>query len=192
VAARRPAARDELMFTIRKAKKEDVAEIERVMRESLTGIGSRSYDARQIASSLENVAHLDPELVSDHTYFVAEADGRIVGCGGWSRRSKLYAGSAAAPGESRLLDPKTEPARVRAMFVVPEWERRGIGRRILKLCEEEARSAGFVTVELMAMLSGEAMYAACGYTAVERLQPPLADGTPLPMTRMVKQLIADR
>jgi N-acetylglutamate synthase-like GNAT family acetyltransferase len=176
------------MFTIRKAKTEDIPEIERVMRESLTGIGSRTYDARQIASSLENIAHLDRDLINDRTYFVAEADGEIVGCGGWSRRSKLYAGSAPSGDESRLLDPATEPARVRAMFVVPEWERRGIGRRILMLCEDEARREGFRTVELMAMLSGRAMYDACGYTAVEDLAPPLADGTPLPLTRMVKRL----
>jgi len=175
-------------WTIRKACAGDVDAIERVMRDSLTGIGSRAYDARQIASSLEHVAHLDRELVEDGTYFVAEADGAIVGCGGWSRRAKLYAGSAAAGDESRLLDPATEPARVRAMFVTVRWERRGIGRRILEMCEAEARGEGFTTVELMAMLSGEAMYAACGYEPVERLEPALADGTPLPLTRMTKRL----
>jgi GNAT superfamily N-acetyltransferase len=176
------------MYTIRKARVEDIPSIERVMRASLTGIGSRTYDARQIASSLEHIAHLDRELVSDHTYFVAEAEGEIVGCGGWSRRAKLYAGSAPAGDESRLLDPSTEAARVRAMFVVPEWERRGIGRHILRLCEDEARREGFRSVELMAMLSGRAMYDACGYTPVEDVEPPLADGTPLPLTRMVKNL----
>jgi GNAT superfamily N-acetyltransferase len=157
------------------------------MRASIAGIASRTYDARQVASSLENIAHLDRDLVNDRTYFVAEADGEIVGCGGWSRRAKLYAGSAAVGDESRLLDPATEPARVRAMFVTPEWERRGIGRRILDLCESEARAEGFRKVELMAMLSGRAMYDACGYQPVEDVAPPLADGTPLPLTRMVKR-----
>jgi GNAT superfamily N-acetyltransferase len=100
----------------------------------------------------------------------------------------LYAGSAASHGEERLLDPATEPARIRAMFVEPQWERRGIGRAILVRCEEEARAAGFRRVELMAMISGEAMYAACGYAVVDRVVRPLADGTPLPLTPMVKTL----
>ena len=175
-------------FALRKATLDDVGEIERVMRDSLATLGRQTYDAAQVASSIEHVAHLDRELVTDNTYFVATADGRIVGCGGWSRRGKLYAGSAAAGDESRLLDPKSEPARVRAMFVVPAWARRGIGRAILERCEAEARREGFAKIELMAMLSGEAMYAACGYDVVERVTPPLADGTPLPLTRMEKLL----
>lgn len=177
-----------MTFVLRKAALDDVDAIEQVMRASLTGIGSRSYDAQQIASSLEHIAHLDRELVTDGTYFVAIAGGEVVGCGGWSRRAKLYAGSAAAGDESRLLDPQHEAARVRAMFVVPAWERRGIGRAILRRCEEEARAEGFRRIELMAMLSGEAMYTASGYDVVERVVPPLADGTPLPLTRMEKTL----
>lgn len=177
-----------MTYAIRKATCADIPSIEHVMRESLRSIGIRSYNARQIASALEHIAHLDRDLVNDGTYFVAEADGTIVGCGGWSRRAKLYAGSAGSADDSRLLDPATEPARVRAMFVAPQWERRGIGRRILAMCEEEARAEGFRTVELMAMLSGRAMYDACGYAAVEDVEPPLADGTKLPLTRMIKPL----
>jgi len=173
---------------LRKAETADIPEIERVMRESLVGLGRRTYDARQIASSLEHIAHIDRNLITDGTYFVALDDEVIVGCGGWSRRGKLYAGSAAQGGEDRLLDPATEPARVRAMFVVPSHARRGIGREILRQCEEEARAAGFRSVELMAMLSGREMYSACGYEAVEDVEPPLADGTPLPLTRMKKAL----
>lgn len=167
---------------------DDVAAIERVMRESLIGLGRRTYDDRQIASSLEHVAHIDRHLIADGTYFVAMDGDEVVGCGGWSRRGKLYAGSAAQGGEDRLLDPATEPARVRAMFVVPSHARQGIGRAILQRCEDEARAAGFEAVELMAMLSGKEMYAACGYEPVEDVEPPLADGTPLPLTRMRKNL----
>ena len=36
------------------------------------------------------------------------------------------------------------------------------------------------------MLSGEAMYAACGYHAVENVPAKLEDGTPFPLTRMEK------
>ena len=158
------------------------------MRESLIGLGPRTYNEQQIASALEHVAHIDRHLIADGTYFVAIDDGAVVGCGGWSRRGKLYAGSAAQGDEDRFLDPATEAARVRAMFVLPSHARQGIGRAILERCEQEARAAGFKSVELMAMLSGREMYAACGYEAVEDVEPPLADGTTLPLTRMHKTL----
>lgn len=158
------------------------------MRESIEGIGRRTYAPHQVESSLRFVAHLDRELVSDGTYFVAEQGGTIVGCGGWSRRARLYAGSGASDGDSRLLDPAHEAARIRAMFVAPAHERRGIGRRLLQACEEEARAFGFGRLELMAMLSGHAMYLASGFRDVEQVDARLEDGTSFPLVRMEKLL----
>src|SRR5205823_12078809 len=111
-----------------------------------------------------------------------------VGCGCWRRRGKLYAGSGTDHGDSRLLDPESEPARVRAMFVLPTFERRGIGRMVLEACEEDARAAGFRRIELMAMLSGHAMYRATGYRDVESVDAKLEDGTPFPLIKMEKAL----
>ena len=173
---------------LRHARPDDIAEIERVMRESISGISSRTYDPRQVESSLRFIAHLDRDLVNDNTYFVVEVDGEIAGCGGWSRRGKLYAGSGSSGDDARLLDPATEPARIRAMFVAPRFERRGIGRMILQACEDEARAAGFRRLELMAMLSGHALYLATGYRDVENVDAKLEDGTPYPLTRMEKKL----
>lgn len=174
------------MFAIRRAEPRDIAEIERVMRDSISGISSRTYGAQQVESSLQFIAHLDRELVDDGTYFVVENDGEIVGCGGWSRRARLYAGSGSSSDDARTLDPKTEAARIRAMFVDPRFERRGIGRMILTRCEDDVRAAGFHRIELMAMLSGEAMYLACGYRPVENVPAKLEDGTPFPLTKMDK------
>ena len=176
------------MVTIRKATADDIDEIERVIRESIVGISIHSYDAHQVSSAVRFVAHLDRELVDDGTYYVAEEESEIVGCGGWSRRSRLYRGSGADPGDTHVLDPQTDAARIRTMFVVPRRARQGIGRRILIECEQAAARAGFRALELMAMLSGEAMYLACGYRAVERVPAQLEDGTPFPLTRMQKTL----
>ncbi|HSP15169.1 MAG TPA: GNAT family N-acetyltransferase [Thermoanaerobaculia bacterium] len=171
---------------LRPATADDIETIEGVMRDSISGISSRSYDPRQVASALDFVAHLDRELVDDGTYFVVESDGKIVACGGWSRRARLYAGSGSAANDARMLDPATEAARIRAMFVVTGFERRGLGRMILERCERDAHAAGFRRIELMAMLSGEKMYLACGYRPVENVPAKLEDGTPFPLTRMEK------
>jgi N-acetylglutamate synthase-like GNAT family acetyltransferase len=173
---------------LRKATHEDLPAIEELMRASLAGLGTPYYDARQVASAMTWIAQPDAQLVDDGTYFVIEEDGRIVACGGWSRRGRLYAGSAAEAGEERLLDPALDAARVRAMFVDPRYARRGLGRAILVACESEAQRAGFHRVELMATLSGEPLYEANGYVVVERTTMTLQDGVVLGGAKMEKML----
>ena len=46
--------------------------------------------------------------------------------------------------EVGLLDPATEPAKIRAIFVHPEWARQGLGTQILKHCEDAAQRADSV------------------------------------------------
>src|SRR5438874_1986462 len=96
-------------------------------------------------AALGPVFGVDRQLIRDGTYFVAEENGAIVGCGGWSRRRSLYGGDGARTGEDALLDPEREAARVRAFFVHPAWARRGIGRSIMAACEEAIVAAGFRT-----------------------------------------------
>ncbi len=146
------------------------------MRDAVRALFPAFYDARQTASAAVHIAHLDPVLIDDGTYVVCEAGGEIVACGGWSRRAKLYAGAGAADDDDRLLDPATEPARVRAMFVRADWTRRGLGRAILDSCAAAARAEGFGDLVLMATLPGEQLYRACGFSVRERCELTLPDG----------------
>ena len=49
------------------------------------------------------VMGLDTQLIEDGTYFVVEADGKLAGCGGWSRRATLFGHNHTAGRENRLL-----------------------------------------------------------------------------------------
>ena len=100
----------------------------------------------------------------------------LVACGGWSRRNKLYSGPGDAEDDDRLLDPDSEPARVRAMFVRSDWTRRGLGRAILDSCERAARDEGFKDFVLGATLPGEPLYRAFGFREVERFDVTMPDG----------------
>jgi hypothetical protein len=108
--------------------------IEALMRSSILHFFPAYYDDRQVQASLKYVGVPDADLISDGTYYVAEDDAGLIAAGGWSKRTKLYAGSAAAEDDDRLLDPTTEPAHIRAMFVRPRlgtaWtrscDRRGV------------------------------------------------------------------
>ncbi len=143
------------------------------------------YEPPQVEASLRYVGVPDRDLIADGTYYVAEDDEGLIACGGWSMRDKLYSGSDDA-GDSRLLDPAIEAAHVRAMFVRPDWSRRGLGRVIIETSEAAAKAAGFGMMSLMATLPGEALYAACGFRELERVDVITPDGTPLPCVAMEK------
>jgi GNAT superfamily N-acetyltransferase len=146
------------------------------MRESILALFPRYYDARQTASSAVYIGDPDLLLIEDGTYFVGEAGpGELVCCGGWSRRDRMHAGSDDA-GDARLLDPQTEAARVRAMFVRADWTRRGLGRAILAACERAARAEGFTMLTLNATLPGVPLYRASGFRELGRRPVTMPDG----------------
>jgi GNAT superfamily N-acetyltransferase len=173
------------MFSIRNASLDDVTAIADVMRESVEAFGQDVYTPQQIASALRYICRPDEQLIVDGTYFVAVADDETIGCGGWSRRRKVYSGSAASVSENDLLDPM-EPARIRSMFVRPSFGRRGIGRAILEHAEQRAAAEGFRRLQLVAMRSAGTLYESSGYTAIADAPVVLEDGVVLECTLMEK------
>ena len=73
------------------------------------------------------------------------------------------------------------------MYTHPSFTRRGVGRLILALCEAAARTEGFTYVELMATMSGEPLYRACGYDPIEEIADERG-GVGVPLLRMKKVL----
>jgi len=173
---------------LRVATLADADRIEVLMKGSAAAIFPRWYDEQGAASAVEHVAVVDRMLLEDGTYFVLEAGGEIVACGGWSRRDRLYTGSGDGGDDARLLDPATEPARVRAMFVRDDWTRRGLGRRIIDACEEAARREGFGRMALSATLPGVPLYQACGFEPLEEVDIVLVDGVRLRCVTMEKPI----
>jgi len=116
-----------------------------------------------------------------------EWDGEIAGCGGWSRRATLYGGDHSDGRDPALLDPASDPAKVRAMYTAPAFARRGVGRLILSLCEAAATAEGFTALELMASLSGRPLYEAAGFVPIEYVEDA-AGGAAVPLVRMRKTI----
>ena len=172
---------------IRLATADDLPAMRRVMQRAIDELQSGFLSEEEVVAS-HAVMGLDTQLVADGTYFIVEDDDDVAGCGGWSRRATLYGGDHSVDlREPRLLDPVTEPARVRAMYTNPAFVRRGVGRMILEAAEEAARGEGFREAELMATLAGEPLYRACGYEQVERVLTTVGD-VAVPLVRMRKQL----
>lgn len=174
-------------ITYRPAVPTDIPALKTLIPLSVRGLQDSYYNAAQIEAALGNVFGVDSQLIRDGTYFVAEAGGRIVACGGWSKRKTLYGGDDAKTGEDTLRDPNTDPAMIRAFFVHPDHARKGIGRHFVKICEEAIMATGFKSIDIVATLAGEPLYAACNYNVKERYNLSLPNGEPLAVVRMGKR-----
>lgn len=181
-------------FQLRLATEEDIPALHGLIEASVRGLQAGDYTPAQIEGSLGTVLGLDTQLIRDRTYFVAEpytgtggtGEPKLAGCGGWSKRKTLF-GADRGPGrEPELLDPAVDAAKVRAIFVHPEFARRGLGSLILATVEGAARAAGFTRFEMGSTLTGVPLYRLKGYMEVERIVVPLGNGEAVPVVKMVK------
>jgi N-acetylglutamate synthase-like GNAT family acetyltransferase len=177
-----------MTWRLRTADLDDVPSLEDLIPLSVRELQSDYYSTAQMEAAFGPVFGVDRQLITDGTYLVAEAEGRVIGCGGWSKRKSMFGGDAIRAAEDNLLDPTTDAARVRAFFIHPDWKRRGIGRAILAASEEAIAAAGFARIELVATLAGEPLYKACGYSEIERYEVAMSGGLTLPVVRMAKSV----
>jgi len=168
------------------ARDADIPALEVLIPLSVRSLQAPHYSPAQMEAALGPVFGVDRQLIKDRTYFVTEQYGLIVGCGGWSKRRSLFGSDRGRVAEDAELNPERDSARIRAFFVHPAWARRGIARSILAGCERSILAAGFQSVDLVATLSGEPLYAACGYAVLERYEVAMAGGLSLPVVRMSK------
>lgn len=172
---------------LRKAQSSDLAALRELIEKSVRVLQAGDYTAAQIDGALGTALGVDTQLIADQTYFVAEdGDGKLVGCGGWSNRRTLFGSDHALVREDAFLDPERDAAKIRAIFVHPEWARRGLGSRILRHCEMAAEAAGFRRFEMGSTLTGVALYGLKGYVEQEQLAVPLPNGEVLTVIRMTK------
>ena len=178
-------------FHVRLAREDDISALHGLIEASVRGLQAGDYTPAQIEGALGTVLGLDTQLIRDQTYFVVEAsetDGtpKLAACGGWSKRKTLFGSDGASVREPELLDPVTDAAKVRAIFVHPAFARRGLGTLILAHVEAAAQAAGFMRFEMGSTLTGVPLYLLKGYVEVERIAVPLANGESLPVVRMIK------
>lgn len=173
-------------LTHRPAKREDLEALKTLMDAAISENQKAYLDESQIASS-RVIMGLDTQLIDDGTYFIIEINGQLAGCGGWSRRATMYGGDQTPGRSAALLDPAKDPARIRAMYTHPAHTRKGIGKLIISLCEDAAKAEGFTKMELVATLSGEPLYRACGFEAYENITDDRG-GAGVPLLRMRKSL----
>ena len=175
---------------LRIATVDDIPALRILIERSVRDLQAGDYTPMQIEGALNHTLGLDTQLIDDQTYFIAEVDGTLAACGGWSYRATLF-GSDHGPGRvATSLDPATQPAKIRAIFVHPGFSRQGLGSLILAHCERAAQYAGFQRVEMGSTLTGVPLYTLRGYREIERIAVPLPNGEALPIVWMTKTFAA--
>ena len=186
----------EMNWTIRTALESDIPTLHTLIEASVRGLQADDYTPAQIEGALGTVLGLDTQLIRDQTYFIVETTGiveatgtesRAAGCGGWSKRKTLFGSDHASVREPELLNPATDAAKVRAIFVHPDFARRGLGSLILAHVEAAAEAVGFRRFEMGSTLTGVPLYRLKDYVEIERIAVPLHNGESLPIIRMEKQ-----
>jgi len=171
---------------LRRATMADLPALGPLIAASARELSRGDYSSEQVEGALRGAFGTDTQLIHDGSYFVIEVDGRLAGCGGWSRRRTLFGSDARAGRDSTELDPARDAAKIRAFFIHPDFARRGLGSMMLERCEQDAMAHGFTRFELMGTLPGVRLYAARGYHAGERVEWPLSDGLTIPFIPMSK------
>ena len=171
---------------IRPARLDETQALAALIERSVRTLQANDYTPEQLDGALGSVFGVDRQLIRDGSYFVAEIEGSMAGCGGWSRRKTLFGADAVADRDDEVLTPGVDAARIRAFFVDPAFARRGVGTALLEACEGAATAFGFTQLELGATLTGVPLYHRYGYTPVERSEAPLPNGLTLTIVRMAK------
>ena len=174
---------------IRAATRADIPALEALIAVSAAELGRDFYAPDALAMAIRDIFGVDSQLVDDGSYLVAEIDGELAGCGGWSRFATLFGGDQFAGRSPALLVPGTDAARIRAMFTAPGFARRGVGSAIMTASEAAARAAGFDRLALMATLSGVPFYRSHGFVAEPGVTVD-AGGIAVPFVSMTKILAA--
>lgn len=153
--------------TIRRARDEDREAIWQVHTQSIRGLCSQAYKPPEISAW---VARLSPDsyagVLATQTMFVAEVDQTIVGFG--------------------QLDPGK--AEVKALYVLPQKVKAGVGSALLSKLEEEARAHGLTCLRLYATLNAESFYERKGYQRRALAKHPISEEIALECVLMEKLL----
>ena len=159
-------------ISVRVARLDDAGAVERVLQASYPALMAGAYEAALLTRALPVMTKASPRLLASGTYFVAEMDGMIVDCGGWSHEK---------PGTSSV---EFGVAHIRHFGTDAEWSGHGVGRAIYALCEATARAAGVRHLQCYSSRNGEPFYAALGFTRVASLEVAIRPDLLFPSVHM--------
>ncbi len=161
-----------MQFTVRRAVDADAEAVIRVHQVAVQRTASPYYtpdiiEAWAAKESSQSFRRVRSEIADDAmVVLVAQVRFAVVGFG------------MIVPGDEEL----------RAVYVHPDFGRRGVGTAILEQLEESAVTRGVTRLQLQSSINAEAFYARHGYQVVNRTTHRLRSGHEMPCVTMTKAL----
>ncbi len=145
---------------IRQLREEDAAEVSALIAETLRTTNIKDYLSEYIENDIKV---LQPQNILErasrmHFYVFCE-DGKIVGCG------------AIGP-----FWGKTDESSLFTIFVLPEYQGRGIGRKIIQTLEADEYFLRAKRVEIPASITATPFYRKMGYDYKNGITEPDDEG----------------
>ncbi len=156
-------------FLIREAVASDADAIQALHNHSFERLCAAHYSPAQMRAAAETFMPLDRRLLTSGRYYVTETAGRLIGSGGWGRDER----------DAAL-------AHVRAVYVHPEFLRKGVGRQLVAVAEARGKHAGCNAFAADSSLNAVAFYAALGYRVISERILTLKRDVAFPIVRMEK------
>ncbi|WP_373354701.1 GNAT family N-acetyltransferase [Pseudoroseicyclus sp. CXY001] len=155
--------------TIRPAMPADIAGIDAMMSRAWSAQMQGAYPPSLLILAIPFISRAQPALLASGRYYVAEAEGRILGAGGWSLRG---AGGAD----------------VRHLAVDAGAAGQGIGRALMAESLSAAGEAGAVEMQATATLNAVGFYERLGFAVTGETQVRLGPALALPCRTMRRAL----
>lgn len=162
-------------IVIRPATSADRDALEMLIADCYGAIYPGWYDSDVLEEAMPQMLRIDPKLLESGRYFIAEVDGALAGCGGWSLN---------APGAAR----EGGVGHIRHFATRPDLMRKGVGGAILDRCVTDAKAAAVSGLQCFSSLPGEAFYARHGFQRVDVVTIMLGESAPFSAVLMRRAL----
>lgn len=166
-------------LTVRTATSADAAAVDGLLARTYPRLLRADYPPSVMVTAIPLIARAKPELLASGTYFVAaDADGAILGAGGWTAHGPQGGGSRGL-------------GHVRHVVTDDRALRRGIGRAILERVFETAEAAGLTALACLSTRTAVPFYLALGFRPSAQgseVAIPLAPGIVFPAVPLVRTL----
>lgn len=147
-------------LTVRRFDQRDAEEVSRLIIRTMREINIRDYDEEYIENTVSRMTPEDIKNRASWTHFYVFCDDEaIIGCGAIGS----YWGKAD---ESSFF----------TIFVLPEYQGMGVGRRIIQTLEEDELFLGARRVEIPASVTACQFYRKFGYDYKDGVKEPDEEG----------------
>jgi putative acetyltransferase len=156
---------------LRAAEVADLPAIRRLHALSFAALASHEHSLAQVGAHTEltETPEYETDVLRSHLMLALAPAGEIVATAGW----------IAVPEE-------TGTARIRKVFVHPNWARRGLATQLVRDAELRARAAGYPRLVVRANRNAVPLYRRLGYEPLSEGVMAAPGGIDLPVVFMAK------